>query len=82
MKNTKFVVKVNRGGTRAPEYVQRIDRTPIQTTANRKLALIMGKFTAEDAVKSIQTSRCSPELVSDKGSCLAAVGKDSRINGI
>jgi hypothetical protein len=56
MKNTKFVVKVNRGGTRAPEYVQRIDRTPIQTTANRKLALIMGKFTAEDAVKSIQTS--------------------------
>jgi hypothetical protein len=64
MKNTKFVVKVNRGGTRAPEYVQRIDRTPIQTTANRKLALIMGKFTAEDAVKSIQTSRCSPELVS------------------
>ena len=34
MKNTKFVVKVNRGGTRAPEYVQRIDRTPIQTTTN------------------------------------------------
>jgi hypothetical protein len=27
MKNTKFVVKVNRGGTHAPEYVQRIDRT-------------------------------------------------------
>jgi hypothetical protein len=23
----------------------------------------MGKFTAEDAVKSIQNSRCSPELV-------------------
>ena len=64
MKNTKFVVKVNRGGTRAPEYVQRIDRAPIQTTTNRKLALVMGKFTAEDAVKSIQNSRCSPELVS------------------
>ncbi len=63
MKNTKFVVKVNRGGTLAAAYVQRIDRTPIQTTTNRKLALIMGKFTAEDAVKSIQTSRCSPELV-------------------
>ena len=63
MKNTKFVVKVNRGGTRAPEYVQRIDRTPIQMTTNRKLALMMGKFTAEDAVKSIQNSRCSPELV-------------------
>jgi hypothetical protein len=64
MKNTKFVVKVNRGGTHAPEYVQRIDRTPIQMTHNRKLALVMGRFTAEDAVKSIQTSRCSPELVS------------------
>jgi hypothetical protein len=64
MKNTKFLVKVNRSGTRAPEYVQRIDRTPIQTTTNRKLALIMGRFTAEDAVKSIQNSRCNPELIS------------------
>ncbi len=64
MKNTKFVVKVNRGGTRVPEYVRRIDRTPIETTINRKLALVMGRFTAEDAVKSIQNSRCSPELVS------------------
>jgi len=64
MKNTKFVVKVNRGGAHAPVYVCRIDRTPIQTTSNRKLALAMGRFTAEDAVKSIQNSRCSPELVS------------------
>jgi hypothetical protein len=64
MKNTKFVVKVNCGGTHAPEYVQRIDRTPIQTTTNRKLALVMGRFTAEDAVKSLQNARCSPELVS------------------
>jgi hypothetical protein len=64
MKHIKFVVKIKRNGTRATEYVQRIDRTPIQTTADRKLALIMGKFTAEDAVKSLQTSRCSPELVS------------------
>lgn len=64
MANTKFMVKVIRGGTHAPEYVQRIDRTPIQTTTNRKQALVMGRFTAEDAVKSIQTSRCSPELVS------------------
>jgi hypothetical protein len=64
MKHYKFVVKVNRGGALAPQYVQRIDRTPIQTTTNRKLALIMGRFTAEDAVKAIQTSRCSPELVS------------------
>jgi hypothetical protein len=66
MKNTKFIVKVDRGGAHAPEYVQRIDLTPIQTTRNRKLALVMGRFTAEDAVKSIQTSRCIPELVSVK----------------
>jgi hypothetical protein len=64
MKTIKFVVKVNRGGTRAPEYVQRIDRTPIHMTLNRKLALVMGKFTAEDVVKSIQNSRHIPELVS------------------
>ena len=64
MKNTKFIVKVDRGGTRVPEYVQRIDMSPIQMTPNRKLALVMGRFTAEDAVKSIETTRCSPELVS------------------
>jgi hypothetical protein len=64
MKHIKFVVKVKRSGTHTTEYVRRIDRTPIQTTADRKLALIMGKFTAEDAVKSLQTSRCSSELVS------------------
>jgi hypothetical protein len=64
MKNIRFVVKVNRGSTRATEYVQRIDLTPIQMTSNRKLALVMGKFTAEDAVKSLQNSRCTPELVS------------------
>lgn len=64
MTNTKFVVKVNRAGARSAEYVLRVDRTPIQTTTNRKLALVMGRFTAEDAVKSIQTSRCNPELVS------------------
>jgi hypothetical protein len=38
MKNIRFIVKVNRGGTRAPRYVQRIDRAPIRTTTNRKLA--------------------------------------------
>ena len=63
MKNTKFIVKVNRGGTRAPEYVQRIDRAPMRMTTDRKLALLMGRFTAEDAVKSIHNSQCSPELV-------------------
>ena len=64
MKNTKFVVKVNRRSTRATEYVQRIDLTPIQMTSNRKLALVMGKFTAEDAIRSLQNSRCSLELIS------------------
>jgi hypothetical protein len=64
MKTTKFVVKVNRGGARAPEYVQRIDRTPIQMTTNRSLALLMGRFTAEDAVKLLANSRRSPELES------------------
>jgi hypothetical protein len=50
-------VKVNRGGTHAPEYVQRIDRSPVQMTLNRQLALVMGKFTAEDAIKSIRNAR-------------------------
>lgn len=63
MKNIKFVVKVNSGGTRSAKYVERIDRTPIRMTTHRRLALIMGRFTAEDAVKSIQNSRCNPELV-------------------
>jgi len=62
MKNIKFVVKVNRGGTRAPQYVQRVDSTPIHMTTDRKLALVMGRFTAEDAIKSLQNSRCVPEL--------------------
>jgi hypothetical protein len=64
MKNIKFVVKVDRGGTLAPAFVQRIDRTPVQMTTNRKLALMMGKLTAEDAIKSIQNSKYVPELVS------------------
>jgi hypothetical protein len=62
MKNTKFIVQVNHGSTRAPEYVQRIDRAPFQRTTNRKLALLMGKFTAEDAVKSIHNSQGSPGI--------------------
>jgi len=64
MTSTKFVVKVKRGDTNAPMYVQRVDPTPILMTSNRKKALVMGKFMAEDAVNSLQTSRCSPELVS------------------
>jgi hypothetical protein len=64
MKNTKFVVKVNRVGILVPQYVQRINVSPIQTTPNRKLALVMGRFTAEDTVTSIQNSLCTPELIS------------------
>jgi hypothetical protein len=63
MTHTKFVVRVKRNGNRTPEYVQRIDSTPIQTTKDRKRALIMGKLTAEDAMRSIHTSQCDPELV-------------------
>lgn len=68
MKNTKFVVKLNRG-THAPEFVQRIDRTPIQTTTNRKLALVMGKFMAEETINSLQNSRRIPELISVQVEC-------------
>ena len=64
MKNIKLVVKVNRGGTRAPQYVKRVNPTPFHMTTNRKLALVMGRFTAEDAIKSLQTSRCSTEFES------------------
>jgi hypothetical protein len=60
---TKFVVKVT-SGTRAAQYVQRIDKSPMQMTTDRKLALIMGKLTAQDAVESLQRARHSPELVS------------------
>jgi hypothetical protein len=61
MTNTKFLVKLNRGGSFV--FVQRVDQTPVQTTSNRKVALLMGRLTAEDAAKSLQSSRCTPELV-------------------
>ncbi len=64
MNNTKFVVKVNRGGILATQYVRRLDHTPIVMTTDRKLALLMGKLTAEDAITAIQNSRCTAELVS------------------
>jgi hypothetical protein len=62
MKNIKFVVKVTRG-SHAPSFVQRTNPTPVQMTTNRKLALVMGRLTAEDIVKSIQNSKCFPELI-------------------
>jgi hypothetical protein len=36
----------------------------VQMTTNRKRALVMGRLTAEDVVKSIQTLQCIPELSS------------------
>ncbi len=63
MKTIKFVVKVNRS-TRAPEYVQRVDPTPLLMTTNPKLALLMGRLTAEGAIESLGNSRCIPELLS------------------
>jgi hypothetical protein len=63
MQNIKFLVKVNRGA-RAPAYVQRVDPTPIHMTNDRKLALVMGRLTAEDAIKSLQHPRCISELES------------------
>jgi hypothetical protein len=63
MQTIKFVVKLNRGD-HATEYVQRVDPTPIQMTTNPKLALLMGRLTAEDAIESLGNSRCTPELLS------------------
>jgi hypothetical protein len=64
MEIIKVLVRVNRGGVRAAEYVRQLDRSPIRMTTDRKLALLMGRLTAEDAIKSIETSRCIPELIS------------------
>jgi len=64
MTNTKFVVKVKRTSCQSTQYVLRLDRTPIAMTTDRKLALLMGRLTAEDAVNAIQSSRCIAELVS------------------
>lgn len=63
MVNTKFVVRVSRPGALSCQYVQRLDRTPVLMTANRKLALMMGKLTAEEAVDAIQNSRRTAEIV-------------------
>jgi hypothetical protein len=63
MTTIKFVVKVNRTGSRIPAYVLSMTGNLIQMTSNRKQALVMGKFTAEDAINSIRNSRSNPELV-------------------
>jgi len=66
MVNTKFIVKLNHIGKRGAEYVLRIGETPVRTTNKLKLAMVMGKFTAEDVIKSIDNARCKAELVSVK----------------
>jgi hypothetical protein len=66
MVNTKFIVKLTHIGKRGTEYVQRIDETPVRTTNKLKLAMVMGKFTAEDVIKSIENARCKAQLVSVK----------------
>jgi hypothetical protein len=63
MITTKFLVKVNRAGSFRPQYVHRIDKAAVETTHDRKRALVMAKFTAQDAIKSIQNARCTPELI-------------------
>jgi len=64
MNNLKFVVKVEHHDSRGPKYVRRIDRIPVHMTSNRKLALLMGRFTAEDVVKSLHSSRRGSGLAS------------------
>ncbi len=63
MTNTKFVIKVSRPGALSCQYVQRLDRTPVLMTLDRKRALMMGKLTAEEAVGTIQNSRRTAEIV-------------------
>lgn len=63
MTTIKFVVKVNRTGTKVPVYVLSMNRRPLQMTSNRKRALVMGKFAAEDLIQSLQTSQSKAELV-------------------
>ncbi len=64
MRNTKFAVKVDRGGERVPQYVRRLTPSPVLMTVNIKLALLMGKFTAEDVAQSMRNPRRVAELVS------------------
>lgn len=63
MKHTKFVIKVSRIGAPCAEYVQRVDRKPIQTTLERNLALLMGRVTATEVLESFKKSKWTPEMV-------------------
>jgi hypothetical protein len=63
MQNTKFLVKLTRVGAHRPLYLREIGKSAIKTTSERKLALLMGKYTAQDAIDCIQSVRCVAELV-------------------
>jgi hypothetical protein len=62
MTNTKFIVKLNRVGARGPQYLVQMGKS-VKTTSDRRLALAMGKYTAQDAIASIQSVRCTGELI-------------------
>jgi len=62
MQNTKFLVKLNRVGAHGPQYLLQMGKS-IKTTSERRLALVMGKYTAQDAIESMQSPRCTVELV-------------------
>ena len=63
MKNTKFVVKVNRSGTHRTRVCAADGSDSYTATTNRKLALVMGKFMAED------TSSLSKTLGASRSWC-------------
>ena len=63
MTTIKFLVKLNRKETLAPQYVRKVGGRSIEMTTNRKLALVMGKFSAQDAIQTIQNSHRNAELV-------------------
>ncbi len=60
---TKFCCESKSCGTRIPTYVLRTNGGPIQMTSNRKLALVMGKLDAEDAIELLRRGGCDPEMV-------------------
>ena len=62
MTGTKFIVKLNRTGARGTQYVSEMGKL-VKTTSERKLALAMGKYTAQDAIDSIQSAHCTGELI-------------------
>ena len=62
MEYIKFLMKLNRVGSRA-QYVMRMDQAPVQTTNDCKRALVMGKFAAEDLLKTMFNLGCRPQVV-------------------